>query len=175
MWIIPSTHPLYSHFAQECLASKEDLSALSVQLEQSLMWRSKPLLLKIWSAKWSKVYWLPHLFSRMLKPSTQNHFAERYTASLADIRASHSPTSASAAAQTTLDIFGHSSKTSLPQLDLFGAGSRMYPTTSISDTEKSDLIWNNLVIALKNRYLTWRLKNSTLPGPTIIQFDSTQE
>ena len=125
MWIIPSNHPLYSAFAQECVASKEELSELSGQLEQSLMWKSKPLLLKIWYSKWNKVYWLPHLFSRMLKPSRGNSFAERYTVSLEDIHASHSPQQDSGKEPMILDTFGLLLNTVLKNRGLIGSSSRM--------------------------------------------------
>ena len=37
MWIIPSNHPMYSAFAPACVASKEDLNALSEILPSQLM------------------------------------------------------------------------------------------------------------------------------------------
>src|ERR1700747_1185677 len=110
MWIIPSNHPLYSAFAQECVASKEDLSELLVEYGNittqvpineneegpvktktvvvsalPLFWKSKPLSATIWLSKWNKVYWLPRLFGRTLKLSQQSNFTEKYTESLADI------------------------------------------------------------------------------------------
>jgi hypothetical protein len=129
MWIIPSNHPLYSVYAPECVASKGELSEFSDQLEQSLMWKSRLLSSKIWSAKWNKVYWLPHLFGRMLKPSHSKHFTESYTGSLADIHASHSPTLDYAKVQLILDTFGRSLRTALKNRGLLAFGSRMSKDT----------------------------------------------
>lgn len=152
MWIIPSNHPLYSHYAQACVGSKEELKELSGQFEQQLFWKSKPLSLKIWSGKWSRVYWLPHLFGRMLKPSHQNSFTERYTASLEDIHVSHLVLRESNSEKKTHATYGHTSKQWLEQLDLFGVSSKMCLVTSISDTSKLDLIWSSLVTKLKKEY-----------------------
>lgn len=69
MWILPTNHPLYSHYAPECVASKEALNALSGSLERSLMWRSKPSSFTTWYRRWNRVYWLRHLFSQMLDSS----------------------------------------------------------------------------------------------------------
>lgn len=156
MWIIPSNHPLYSAFAPECVASKEELSALSDQLKQQLLWKSKPLLLKIWYSKWSKVYWLPHLFGRTLKPSHQNLFTEKYTASLGDIPVSRFLSQEIVAVNKTRAISGLTSgeepTASLEQFDLFGASSKTYQVTSNSATGKSNQIWNRLVTRLKKEY-----------------------
>jgi len=152
MWIIPSNHPLYSAYAPECVASKEELNLLSDQLEQSLMWRSKPLSLKTWSDKWSRVYWLPHLFGRTLKPSHQNNFTEKYTASLADIPASHFQLPEKEAEEKIPVTSGPTSNQWSGQLDLFGASSKTSPDILPSDTEKSDQTWNNLVTRLKKEY-----------------------
>src|SRR5689334_23129001 len=109
MWIIPSNHSLHSAFAQECVASIEELNA-QLQLygthtvlktnkkgeitktdvsNMPLMWRSMPLSPGIWLRKWSKVYWLPLLFSRTLQNSHGNNFTEKYTSSLEDILVNH--------------------------------------------------------------------------------------
>lgn len=171
MWIIPSNHPLYSAYAQECVASKEELSVLcndyikmtvvaekepfnkyTIQSPLPLMWRSKPLSLKIWSGKWSRVYWLQHLFGRTLKLSQQNLFTERYTDSLEDIRASHSLLPASEKEQKTPGISGPIYSESLMQLDLFGASSKTSQGTLPLATEKSDLNYKALAIKLKREY-----------------------
>jgi hypothetical protein len=89
MWIVPSNHPLrQSLSAQVFVESKEALNELS-DLNTSLMWRSKPLSLKIWSRKWNVVYWLPLLFGRTLKHSHANHFEGLLTSYLQDTHANH--------------------------------------------------------------------------------------
>lgn len=154
MWILPSNHPLYSVFAQECVASKEELNEFSDQLEQSLMWRSKPLLLKIWSNKWSKVYWIRHLFGRILKPSSllQDDFVEKWTSSLEDTPANRLALRVNGGGPMTPDISGLTSKKSSGQLDLFAASLKTYQDTSILDTERCEMIWNDLVTGLNKEY-----------------------
>lgn len=154
MWIIPSTHQLYSVFAQECVVSKEELSAQSDLLEQSLMWRSKPSSLKIWCARWNRVYWLPHLFSRMLKPSPTLHttFAIRFTESLPDIRASHSPTPATVQEPTISDTFFLLYTELCKQLSLFGDSSKTSPGTSHWDMTKFTEAYEIWGILLRQEY-----------------------
>jgi len=154
MWILPSNHQLYSHFAPECLHSKEDLSEQSEALEQSLMWRSKPLLLKIWSNKWSKVFWLPHLFSRTLKDSSalRESFEEKWISSLPDTHASRLAWQEAETEKKTQDTYGHSFIKSSMQLDLFAVSSKTSPVILHSDTSRSDRIYSKLVIRLKKEY-----------------------
>jgi hypothetical protein len=152
MWIIPSSHPLYSAFAQECVASKEELKEISGPLDQSLMWKSSRLSLKTWSGKWKRVFWLQHLFGRMLKPSHQNSFTEKYTASLADIHVSPSVTQDLEEELKTQDISGPTFSGSLLQLDLFGVSSKTSPDISPSDLEKLDLNFRAWVTKLKREY-----------------------
>src|SRR5688572_10754542 len=105
MWIIPSNHPLYSAYAQECVAPKEDLNGLSGLSISLPSWRWKPSLLQTFSRVWNRVYFIPHLFGRMLKPSMHSRFIKRYTASLVDIHANHSPRMESEEDKTTHDTF----------------------------------------------------------------------
>lgn len=90
MWIIPNNHPLSSAFVQEYSGSKEDWKELSVNLQLPLMRKSKPLSVRTLLRAWRRVFWIPPLFGRILKPSQQTSFEEKLTASLADIHASHS-------------------------------------------------------------------------------------
>lgn len=153
MWIIPSNHPLYSAYARECVDSKEDLRELLVyRSEPQLMWRSKRLSLKIWYSKWSKVYWLPHLFGRTLKLSIQSRFVEEYTASLEVIHVSPSVWPASGEETMIPDTSGLTSNESSQQLSLFGASSKTSPDTLHSDIRKSEQTWNHLVTRLRKEY-----------------------
>lgn len=161
MWIIPSNHPLYSHFAPVCLASKEDLSELSEELDHSLMWRSKPLSLKTWSDKWSKVYWLPHLFGRMLKPSHSKVFTEKYIGSLADIHASRSPMLEIEKVTPILDTFGRTLKVALQNRGLWVFGSRMSKDTYRLAYATYLRTFENWVIRLRSEYS--RRQKSGLP------------
>ncbi|MES3018190.1 MAG: hypothetical protein V4721_10445 [Bacteroidota bacterium] len=150
---MPNNHSLYSHFAPECVASKEDLKEhffdlIGLSRKQSLMWRSKPLSAGIWLSKWNKVYWFPHLLTRTLKPSIGKSFEEKFSESLEVIPVSHFQLLENKAAQTTLDISGHTSKKEYEQLDLFSASLKTSETTSISGTSKLKQTWKDLVTQL---------------------------
>tara|TARA_Y100000593_G_scaffold35731_2_gene69746 strand:- start:21039 stop:21809 length:771 start_codon:yes stop_codon:yes gene_type:complete len=54
MWIIPNNYPLYSVYVQDMGVSKEDLSLPGLNIEQSLMWRSKPSPLPTWLRRWKR-------------------------------------------------------------------------------------------------------------------------
>ena len=70
MWILPKNYQLSSHFVQDMVASKEDLTLPGLSIESSLMWRSKPSPLLTWCQKMENGQLdLPHLFTRILKPS----------------------------------------------------------------------------------------------------------
>lgn len=174
MWIVPSNHPLYSAFVPEYLDSKEALKEQLVKSELPLMWRSKPSSSKTWLQRWKRVYWLPHLFGRTLKPSTQSRFEAEYTASLAVIPASLSAMPGSGKEKTTRGTCGHSSVKSSEQQNLIGA----FLKTS-EDTLPSGLMWSTenfqkWVTELKQEYsvrrkLAQRIKEkgcSSLPWTT---------
>ncbi len=128
MWIIPSNHPLHSQFATELVASKEDLCEISDQLSQSLTWRSKLCSHATWQHRWNRVFWIPVLFSRILKPSQNSHhtFAEKYTESLPDIHALGKVKRASEISGKIQDSFGRTLEEQSTQLTLFGSGSKMW-------------------------------------------------
>lgn len=129
MWIIPQNHPLYSAFAQEYLDSKE---ALNEQSENSMSlptWKSKPSSKLTWLRAWKRVYWIRHLFGRMLKPSMHGRFVEKYTASLADIHAPVNPLPGSERGIYTMDSFGHIYAGLSKQASLFGDSLKMWKDT----------------------------------------------
>ncbi len=159
MWLLPSNHPLYSAFVQEPLGSNEELNELSARCEQSLMWRSKPSLSKTWLSRWKKVYWLPHLFSRILKPSMHESFVIKYTASLPDIRASLSALPANKKGKKIHDTFSRIYSTLLTQYDLFGASSKTSAATSHWDMTKCKEAFTILVTQLSQEY-SLRLKQA---------------
>lgn len=136
MWIIPSNHPLSSVFAQDFLALKEDLSGQSVQLESSLMWRSKPSSLPIWLRRWNSASWLQHLFGRTLKLSEEKCLEERLTESWEDIPASRSLMPAQETEPVILDTFTRIFQELSRQQDLFGASLKTLKGTLALDTQK---------------------------------------
>ena len=108
------------------------------------MWRSKPSLRRTWLQRLSRVKWMRLLSGRILKPSMESRFVEKYTESLADIPASRSATPASEKERTTLDTFGRIYSNTSVQLDLFGASSKTSQDTSHLDSmrfSKAFEIW----------------------------------
>ncbi len=76
------------------------------------------------------------LSGRILKPSMESRFVEKYTASLGVIPASHSRSQESEKEQMTLDTFGRILNESFRQLDLFGASLKMSQDTLRLDSPK---------------------------------------
>jgi len=131
MWIIPSNLPASLAYVPEYVASNEELSAHWDTLSESpLLWKSKPLSSKTFLQAWKRVWWVQHLFGRILKPFHTQLFTESYTASLADTHANHSAWQDSKKEQPTLDTFGRILSALSNQLDLFGASLKTSLVTS---------------------------------------------
>ena len=137
MWILPKNYPLSSLYAQDMVESKEDLTLQELNIESSLMWRSKPSPLRTWLPRWKRVSWMPHLCGRILKPCQWSHFETELTSSLAVIPANLFQPQESDLEKKTPDTSGLTSATSSGQLDLFGVSLKMSKDTSVSDSEKS--------------------------------------
>ena len=88
MWIIPKNLNIY-HCAQDMGGLILDSQELSDQLEQSVLWRSKPSQSKTWSLRLKRDSSIKHLFSQTLKPSIGNSFMEKWTSSVEASLASH--------------------------------------------------------------------------------------
>jgi len=179
MWILPKNYPLSSHFVQDMVESKEDLSLQGLNIESSLMWRSKPMPLQTWLRRWKQDSYLPHLFTRILKPSHQKCFETELTSSLAVIPANLSQQQESAKEEMTQDTSGHTSESTLKQLDLFSASLKMSKATSRLDSTASSATWKKMVTDQRSEYLA-RLKSVRLINesessswPTATVFDVT--
>ena len=153
MWIIPNNYPLYSVFAQDMGVSREDLSLLGLDIESSLMWRSKPSPLPTWLRRWKRLSWLPHLFGRILKPSQWNAFETELALSLGDIPASHFPLPESEQEKMIPGTSGLTSGTSFKQSDLFAFSSKTSSATFRLDCRQSYPTWRKMVIAQNGEYL----------------------
>lgn len=156
MWILPTNHPKYSAYAAACVASKEESSELLANSMLLLMWKSKPLSSKTLPRLWNRVYWIPRLFGRILKPSHQQHFTTNYTASLADIPASPLALPESKKEVPTLDTFGRIYSELSKQQTLFGASSKMLPDTYNWDLTKFTEAWQIWVTQLRQESLQRR-------------------
>ena len=182
MWIVPSNLKMSSAFAADTLASSEDLSLQGLQLEHSLMWRSKPSPLPTWLRRWKRTPWLRHLSGRILKPSQHTCFEIELTSSLAGIPASRSAPQESAQERMIPATSGLGSENISKQSDLFGASLKTLKDTSASDSEKSSKTWKDLVTQRRGEYSA-RLKSARLiresesiflPTPSATSYGSNQ-
>ena len=135
MWIIPNNLPCLQSF--QCVpdmgVSNEDLNLLGLNLEQSLLSRSKPMSVLYWQRKWKKTPYLQHLFGQMLKPCQAKCFETEYQSYLPVIHVSRSVQQVSDKALTTQDTCGHTSKTTSEQCDLFDVSLKTCKDTSAFD------------------------------------------
>ena len=152
MWILPKNYQLSSHFAQAMVASKEDLTLQGLNIEQSLMSKSKPTRLQTWQTRWKHSSFYPHLFGRILKPCQWSLFETKLTSSLAAIHVSPLVQQDSEKEQTTLDTCGLTLGDTSNQLDLFSASLKTSKDISALDSEKSLATWKALVTKQRGEY-----------------------
>lgn len=161
MWIAPKNLKMSSAFVADTLASSEDLSLQELQLERSLMWRSKPSPLPTWLRRWNRTPWLQHLSGRILKPSQHTCFEIELTSLLAVIPANRLAQQESALEKMTPATSGLGSDSTSNQSDLFGASLKTSRDTSASDSEKLSKTWKDLVTRRRGEYSA-RLKSARL-------------
>jgi len=159
MWIVPKNYTQFSASALDTVASSEDLSLPGLNIESSLMWRSKPSPLRTWLQRWKRDSWFRHLSGRILKPCQHTALESALTYSLAVIPASPLAQPGNAKAQKTQDTCGPTSTTTYEQLDLFDAFLKTSRDTSASDYEKLSKTWKALVTKRRGEYSA-RLKSA---------------
>ena len=182
MWIIPKNYQPSSVFVLATGESKEDLSLQGLNIESSLMWRSKPSPLRTWSQRWSRVSWFRLLSTRILRPSHLISFETQLTSSLEDIRANRLAWQEKRKPLTIPDTSSHTSSTMSEQLDLLSASSRMSKDTSIEDLNQSSKTWKEQVTIQRGEYsqrkklahLTNANASSFLPTPTATPYGNNQ-
>jgi len=152
MWIIPKNYKLSSAFAQGMVESKEDLRLLGSTIECSLMWRSKPSQLRTWLIRWKKVSWIPHLFTRILKPSHQKSFEEQLTLSLGAILVSRLAKLAKEKVKKIQDTSGHTSENTSIELDLPNVSLKTSKDTSRLDSPQLSATWKKMVTKQRGVY-----------------------
>lgn len=179
MWILPKNYQLSSHFAQAMLASKEDLTLQGLNIEQSLMSKSKPTRLQTWQTRWKQGNYYQHLFGRILKPCQYSLFETKLTSLLAAIHVSPFREQDSEKEQMTPDTCGLTLGDTSNQLDLFSASLKTLKDTSALDLERSSATWKALVTKQRGEYsqrvklaLLTKEKEST-SWPTATVFDVT--
>ncbi len=176
MWILPSNYQLSSHYAADMVGWKEDLTLQALNIESSLMWRSKPSPLQTWLRRWKPGSYLPALYGAILKPCQWNAFETELTSLLAVIRVSPFQQQESDSERMTQDTCGLTSGDTLNQLDLFAASSRMLKDTSVSDSERSLATWKASVTKqrgeysqrVKSAHLTKEKESTFWPTPTTL-------
>lgn len=152
MWILPQQLKKSFLSAQDLEESSVDLSEVASQFAKFVSWRSKPSSAKTWLLRWKRVFWIPLLFGRTLKPSQQKNFADWWTASLEAIPVHHSHLPDSALVLPMNDTFGRLYELMSKQLDLFGASSKTLTTISPWDSilfTKTYALW---VTQLRQEY-----------------------
>lgn len=152
MWILPQQLKKSFLSAQDLEESSEDLNELALQFEKSVLWRSKPSSAKTWLSRWKRVFWMPLLFGRTLKPSLQENFTDWWTVLLeaTPVPLSHLPDSDLVPMMN--DTFGRLYELMSKQLDLFGASSKTSTITSPWDSilfTKTYALW---VTQLRQEY-----------------------
>lgn len=153
MWIIPNKMNIESSaLLPDQVESKEELNTFCPDLEQSLMWRSKPSSLQIWWQRWKRVKWMKRLFGRILKPSMHRHFIEKYTASLEVIPANRLAWQDKERVQKTQDTFGRIYTRLLTQRSLFGDSLKMSAGTSAWDMTKFTEAYGIWATQLRREY-----------------------
>ena len=179
MWILPKNYQLSSAYAADMVESKEDLTLQGLNIESSLMWRSKPSPLRTWLTRWKEDSYLPHLYTRILKPSQRKSFETELALSLEGIRVSRLVQQDSEKAQMTHDTCGRTYGDTLNQLDLLDASLKTSRDTSRLDSPQSSAIWKKMVTEQRGEYsarkkLAHRIDESeSTSWPTATVFDVT--
>ena len=178
MWILPKNYPLSSAFAADMVESKEDLTLPGLNIESSLMSRSKPSALPTWLRRWKADSYLPHLYGRILKPSRHTCFETKLASLHPAILVNLSQQQDSEKEKTTQDTCGLTSGDTLNQLDLFSASLKTSRDISRLDSPQLSAIWKKMVIDQRGEYsqrvksaLHTREKESTLwPTPRASEY-----
>ena len=152
MWILPKNYQLSFHFAQDMVESKEDLTLPGLNIESSLTLKSKHSPLQTWLRRWKQDSYLPHLFTRILKPSHRKSFETKLASLLEAIPANLLAQQEKEKETKTPDICGLTYGDTLNQLDLFGVSLKTSKDTSVLDSEKSLATWKALVIKQRGEY-----------------------
>jgi len=181
MWILPKNYQLSSHFAQDMVESKEDLTLPGLNIESSLMWRSKPSPLRTWSRRWKPGSYLPHLFTRILKPSQRTSFEEKLASSLEDIHVNLSQQQGSDSEKMTQDTSGPTYGDTSNQLGLLDASLKTSRDTSRLDSPASSATWKKIVTEQRGEYsqrvklahLTKENESTSWLSPTTIDISRT--
>jgi len=149
MWIIPKT---LSAFVQDTEVWSGVSEERSWMLEQSVTANGKHM---------SKQYWLKRLkkgdsillrYGQTLRPSHQQNFTVRYTASLVDIHANRSVVSGKEREKTTQGTCGQELENTPGQLEFNGFLPKMSKDTYRLDFPQSLATWKKMVLNVRGEY-----------------------
>ena len=141
MWILPKNYQLSSHFVQDMVASKEDLICAGLNIEFSLMSRSKPIALQTWLRRWKPGNYHQHLFLRILKNSQRKSFETELTSLLAATHASRLHQQESDSEHVTPVTCGSITAYTLNQFNLLDASLQTSNDTFPLDSPALSAIW----------------------------------
>ncbi len=158
MWILPKQlHTLAS--VQVMKESAEDSEEFCQMSEKSLMWRSKPSLLRTWLTRWKRNSWMQHLSTRTLRPSHIESFVEEWTSYREDSHANLSVVLESKKLLKTLGICSPTSQKESESANLELFSSKMLKGYSVARQEKenqfsnmSEEHWKSWVTQLRSEY-----------------------
>ena len=149
MWIIPKTLSAFVPDTEVWSGVSEERAWM---LEQSVTANGKHM---------SKQYWLKRLkkgdsillqYGQTLRPSHQQNFTERYTASLVDIHANRSVVSGKEKAKTTQGTCGQELENTPGQLEFNGFLPKMSKDTYRLDSPRSSATWKKMVLNVRGEY-----------------------
>ena len=108
MWILPKNLNIY-HSVQGMGGLISDSQELSLQLELSVLWRSKPSPSKTWLRRLNRDNLTPRLFSQILKSSLGNSIMEKWISSVEASLVNHLVPQEDVMEAKTLDTSGPTS------------------------------------------------------------------
>lgn len=157
MWIVPKNLP-YCRYAPDTEASNLVLSECLENSPSSLMWRSKPSLLRTWLTRWKRGGWFRRLSGRILRPSLQKSFEARLVSSLEGIHASRFQPQGSARERMTRGISSLTLRQLLSDASQACASSRTSTDMYRWDSPQLSATWKKWVTKQRGEY-SQRLKS----------------
>ena len=168
MWIL--TKQIQSITSVSALGTKEseeDLEKFCQMSEKSLMWRSKPSLLRTWRTRWKRGSFIKHLYTRTLRPSLTESFEDKWTSYLEDSLASRSLKRDLEKLPRTQGIYSHTSPKASESANLELFSSKTLKESSVAALKTANRFsnmssehWKSWVIEQRREY-SQRVKSAS--------------